>query len=96
MITKLLNETNENIKKLNTLLCDEKYFKDLEERIATVNKKQEEQDKILRERDKEIEKLKLHIIKIKEAISTWNIENDEGHNDFKIPNEIIDIVWSDN
>ena len=48
------------------------------------------------EKDKEIERLKLHIMKIKEAISTWNIENDEGHNDFKIPNKIIDIVWSDN
>ena len=52
-------------------------------------------EKYVKEKDKEIEKLKLHIIKIKEAISTWNIENDEGHNDFKIPNKIIDIVWSD-
>ena len=50
----------------------------------------------IEEKDKEIERLKLHIMKIKEAISTWNIENDEGHNDFKIPNKIIDIVWSDN
>lgn len=50
---------------------------------------------IIDSKQKEIEKLRLHIIKIKEAISTWNIENDEGYNDFKIPNKIIDIVWSD-
>lgn len=58
-----------------------------------------ENNKILlwenRKQKEEIERLKLHIMKIKEAISTWNIENDEGHNEFKIPNKIIDIVWSD-
>ena len=44
---------------------------------------------------KEIEKLKWHIIMIKEAIDNWNIKYQEGYVDFEIPKEIIDIVWSD-
>lgn len=49
----------------------------------------------IRQQKEEIERLKLHIMKIKEVISTWNIENDEGHNEFKIPKKIIEVVWSD-
>lgn len=44
---------------------------------------------------KEIERLKWHIVMIKEAIDTWNIEYREGYVDFEIPKKIIDIVWSD-
>lgn len=47
------------------------------------------------EKDKEIDKLKLHIIAIKEAISTWNLGYEEGYNEFKIPKKIMDVVWGD-
>lgn len=44
---------------------------------------------------KEVDRLKLHIIAIKEAISTWNLEYEEGYNEFKIPKKIMDVVWGD-
>ena len=50
---------------------------------------------IIENQDKEIDRLKLHIIAIKEAISTWNLEYEEGYNEFKIPKKIMDVVWGD-
>ena len=43
MITKLLNEVNEKIEKLNNLVQDKEYFKKLEERIEKVNNYAQEQ-----------------------------------------------------
>lgn len=41
MITKLLNELNEKNQELNELLSNKDYFKNLEERIEEVNKRNE-------------------------------------------------------
>ena len=61
-------------------MCDT--TEDLEDYKSKCEKLQEEN-----------ERLKNHIIEIKEVISTWNIEYEKGYNDFEIPKKIIDVVW---
>lgn len=50
MITKFMQEINDKIYTLNEILQDENYFKDLENKIEIINK-------MLKEKDKEIDRL---------------------------------------
>lgn len=61
MITKLLNEVNENIKTLNNLVQDKEYFEKLDERIEKVNN-------YVQEQKQEIERLNNIIKRLEEFI----------------------------
>lgn len=68
MITKLLNEVNENIETLNNLVQDKEYFEKLDGRIEKVNN-------CVRKQKQEIEKLHSIIKEAREYIEKYLYEH---------------------
>lgn len=75
MINKRLDEIEENIKEINKMIKDDKYFKTLEKSIEYVN---QNNNKL----KKEIIRYKFILDKIKEEVEYWGYE--EKYNDDKI------------
>lgn len=88
MITKLLNEINDKIERLNNLVQDKEYFKNLEERINKVNKYIEKQEQ-------EIRRLNNIIDKVIEYIKKYGTESENEINYVKYNNKEYCIVASD-
>lgn len=87
-------ETFEDVSKflINKSIVNYSIFKKLEDK--------EEVEMIYRDNDiryleKEIYRLKLHILSIKEAIEMWDIDYEKGYNQFEMPKKIRDVVWGD-
>lgn len=83
MITKLLNEVNENIETLNNLVQDKEYFEKLDERIEKVNN-------YVQEQKQEIEILHSIIKEVRKYIKSNEKEYGSLEDNEKIILEILD------
>lgn len=64
------------------------------EELAIIRKKEYlELQQQLEQTKTKIEKLKMHIMCIKETIEVWDLDYKDGYVDFEIPKKIRDVVF---